>query len=75
MEPHEITQRREALGLTMAALARAVGVDRATVLRWEAGTSRPRGAALTGLAVTLARLERNRANAIRRRARRPQTDR
>jgi DNA-binding transcriptional regulator YiaG len=71
MEAHEINRRRTALGLSQAALARELGVDRATVHRWEAGTSRPRGAALTGLAMTFARLERNQANRIRRRRARP----
>jgi DNA-binding transcriptional regulator YiaG len=69
MDSDEITRRREVLGLNMAQLARELGVNRATVHRWEAGTSRPRGAALTALAVTFARLERNRANRIRRRVR------
>jgi len=71
METHEITRRRTALGLSLAALGRELGVDRATVHRWEAGVSRPRGAALTGLQVTLARLERNQANRVRRARRQP----
>ena len=66
MEAHEITRRREALGLNMAQLAGELGVDRATVHRWEAGKSRPRGAANTALELTFARLERNQANRIRR---------
>jgi transcriptional regulator with XRE-family HTH domain len=32
---------REAAGLTKAELARRLGVDRGTVLRWESGTNRP----------------------------------
>lgn len=66
MEADEITRRRTDLGLNMADLARELGVDRATVHRWEAGKSCPRGAALTGLRVTFARLERNEANRVRR---------
>jgi transcriptional regulator with XRE-family HTH domain len=60
MQTHEITRRRTALGLTMAQLARELGVDRATVHRWETG------AAATALDVTFKRLERNAANRARR---------
>ena len=67
MEAHEIVQRRAALGLSLAALAREIGVDRATAHRWEAGKSRPRGAACTALALTFARLERNQARRVTRR--------
>ena len=74
MHPHELTRRRTDLGLNQAQLARELGVDRATVHRWEAGVSRPRGAAGTALEVTFCRLQRNRANRIRR-ARRPQSER
>jgi len=67
METHEITRRRTDLGLNMADLARELGVDRSAVHRWETGKARPRGAALTGLEATFARLERNQANRLRRR--------
>ena len=67
MESHEIARRRTDLGLSLAALAREIGVDRATVHRWEVGKSRPRGAASTALALTFARLERNQARRVTRR--------
>jgi transcriptional regulator with XRE-family HTH domain len=37
MTPAEIRATREALGLTLAQLAHALGVDTATVWRWEHG--------------------------------------
>ncbi|MDO3396993.1 helix-turn-helix transcriptional regulator [Nocardioides sp. SOB44] len=37
---------RRAAGLTQERLAAALGVDRTTLARWEAGTSRPRPAEL-----------------------------
>jgi DNA-binding transcriptional regulator YiaG len=74
MQPHEITQRRTALGLSQADLARELGVDRATVHRWEAGKAAPRGAAGFALDVAFKRLERNAANRARRAAAR-RTDR
>lgn len=37
---------REQAGLSQAAMARAVGVGRSTMTRWEAGTRTPRGKVL-----------------------------
>ena len=37
----EIRRRREKLNLTMAGLARLVGVDKSTVLHWERGDIQP----------------------------------
>jgi transcriptional regulator with XRE-family HTH domain len=34
---------RESAGVSQAALAEELGVDRVTVARWEGGTRRPRG--------------------------------
>ena len=35
--PADLKARRLALGMTQAALARALGVDQGTISRWEAG--------------------------------------
>lgn len=40
MEAHQFLAARRALGLSQAALAQALGVDQATVSRWEAGKVR-----------------------------------
>jgi transcriptional regulator with XRE-family HTH domain len=40
MKPKELTARREQAGLTMKQLADALGVNNATVWRWEAGKTR-----------------------------------
>lgn len=40
MTPAELRAFRHGLSLTQAALARVLEVDRATVIRWEQGTSR-----------------------------------
>jgi transcriptional regulator with XRE-family HTH domain len=47
---------RERAGLTQAELARAVGVDRATVSRWEAGIRSPRGGSRAAYGAVLQRL-------------------
>lgn len=47
---------RERAGLTQAALARALGVHRAVLSRWETGERRPRD--VRGYLDALARLER-----------------
>jgi putative zinc finger/helix-turn-helix YgiT family protein len=39
--PEEISRRRQALGLTQAELARRLGVEEATVGRWESGAQFP----------------------------------
>ncbi len=39
-----VNQAREAAGLTKVALAGRIGVDRATVMRWEQGNTRPESA-------------------------------
>lgn len=38
---HELTQRRKAVGFTQESLAEHLGVERSTVIRWEAGDSEP----------------------------------
>jgi DNA-binding transcriptional regulator YiaG len=68
MEAHEITRRREQLGLMQRQLAAAIGVDRVTLWRWETGANRPRGLAARQLAATLARLEKEQAQRAARRA-------
>jgi DNA-binding transcriptional regulator YiaG len=60
MEPAELTRRREALGLSRAELADLIGVNSATVWRWEEGRFNPSGLALRQLETTLRRLERRR---------------
>lgn len=57
--PGHITRLREALGLTQAAFAAQVGVDKMTVSRWERGTIRPGKTAIK-------RIEAIRKRAIRR---------
>ena len=37
----EIRHRREKLNIKMAGLARLIGTDRATILRWERGERQP----------------------------------
>lgn len=55
MTPAELRSRREALGLSVAALAERLGVTRAAVYNWESG-KRPMpqwlGLALDGIAAT-----------------------
>ncbi len=41
MSPPKLRKLRERLGLSQQQLARRLGVDRATVTRWENGTRRP----------------------------------
>lgn len=44
MTGKQLRKKRLAAGLTQAELAQAAGVDRGTILRWEAGKHRPRTA-------------------------------
>ena len=44
---------RENVGLSQAALARAIGVDQSAVSRWESGKTRPRGSHALALAQLL----------------------
>ena len=48
---------REAAGVSQLRLANELGVHRATVMRWEEGTSRPRGDALVRYAELLRELQ------------------
>lgn len=68
LAPAEIVRRREALGISSPALARELGVNAATVWRWEQGTSTPRGLSARQLAATLDRLERAAARRAAQRA-------
>ena len=45
MKPRQVVALRKTLGLTQAELARKLGVDRAAVNQWEAGTRKPSGIA------------------------------
>jgi transcriptional regulator with XRE-family HTH domain len=44
---------RVAAGISLGELAKSVGVDRSTILRWESGERRPRGAAALRYAQTV----------------------
>ena len=48
---------RQAAGLSQDALAKELGVSRITVLRWESGERKPRGAAAVRYARLLAELK------------------
>jgi len=39
--PDELRRRRQALGLSPTALARALGVHRASIYHWETGEGKP----------------------------------
>lgn len=50
MPNNEIKELRKRLNKTLQQLADAIGVDRSTVQRWEAGTRRPSNLAKRNLA-------------------------
>ncbi len=56
MTPGEVIGLRESLGWSQARLARALGVHRSTVLRWERGQHQPKPAYMTGLQELAAQL-------------------
>jgi transcriptional regulator with XRE-family HTH domain len=57
LPPPEIRRAvRVSAGVTQAAVARACGVDRATVCRWEAGNRTPRGGHLRAYLLVLGEL-------------------
>jgi transcriptional regulator with XRE-family HTH domain len=58
MDGQELTRRREALGLSRAALAKHVGVSMPTVWRWETEGRKPVPAVAKVLEQTLTRLEK-----------------
>jgi DNA-binding transcriptional regulator YiaG len=58
MEPEEVIRRRTALGFSRRELAREIGVDQATVWRWEVERRKPTAAIGRLLDQTLRRLER-----------------
>jgi D-3-phosphoglycerate dehydrogenase len=62
MEPAEFIAARAALGMSQSALAAALGVDQATISRWEAGKARipaPVVLALAGLKETATVMDEN----------------
>ena len=61
MNGHELTRRREALGLSRTELAKRVGVSMPTVWRWETEGRRPIAAVAKVLEQTLVRLEKRAA--------------
>lgn len=44
LDPATARSIRESAGVSQSRLAQEVGVDRTTLIRWEAGTTTPRGA-------------------------------
>lgn len=68
MEAHEIITRREALGLSRPALAKAAGLDAATLWRWETGKAVPSPLGVRVLSLTLDELERKQARNAKDRA-------
>lgn len=62
MDAEEITRRREALGLSRAAMAREIGVNTATLWRWESGRFNPTPLIAKRLDQVMARLERRRTS-------------
>jgi transcriptional regulator with XRE-family HTH domain len=58
MNGHELTRRREALGLSRTELAKRIGVSMTTVWRWETEGTQPIAAVARVLEQTLVRLER-----------------
>ena len=50
MTSNEIKELRKRLGMTQQELANAVGVDRVTIARWEAGQKKPSNLATRQLA-------------------------
>ena len=58
-EPAIRRMLRDRAQLSQADVAAAVGVDRATVSRWESGTREPRGDRLTTYVAILDRLARS----------------
>jgi len=51
MTPEDIRTRRQALGLSQAQLAGALGVSRLTVAHWEQGVQRPANVVLVARAL------------------------
>ncbi len=49
MNPKRIERLRKLLGLTQRELAEKIGAQRLSVIRWEQGKNRPRGANLKAL--------------------------
>lgn len=64
MDGSQIAQRRAVIGLTRQQLADAIGVDQATVWRWEAGESKPSRLAERAIEETLTRLEQNEGRTV-----------
>lgn len=58
MTPKQVVALRKKLGLTQAQLARKLGVDRAAVNQWEAGTRTPSGIAVKFMELLLELHER-----------------
>lgn len=58
MNPSEVQALRTQLKLDVAGFAKVCGVDQRTVLRWEAGTATPTGAALAVLLALREKLSR-----------------
>ena len=68
MDGHDITRRRETLGLSGHALARLLGVHPSTLLRWERGDVQIGPAMARLVEITLRRLERDQARRAAKRA-------
>lgn len=64
MEPREIIELRQALKLSRAAFGKALGVDRSTIHRWEAGETVPPGILLDLACKQLEHAQRDRETSI-----------
>lgn len=64
LTPTDLAARRAALGLSQAALARAIGCSRSTILEWERGTRRIERPEMLDLALRALEQERGAGGSV-----------